>query len=301
MDNSSNSELNKKVSDWWENNPFTFGLSEKSGDLVGRIDFSKMDLNYFKEIERKFRKHTQGGSQEDGAPLFSKLINYSEDIAGKKVLDVAIGSGFSMVAFLEGGAAEVTGIDITDYAIAQAKANLECRGLEARAKLIKMDAQDMKFDDNSFDFVDAWGYLMHMPDTQKGVNEIYRVLKPGGKVMAYMYNKSSWPFWFNTFFVKGILLGKLFTYKFNIDQLTSRYSDGYSVGGNMLTKFYTPKQAGALFKNAGFSRVESFPFAIPGEPNSWPFTRFPIFRYLPKFIKNFMSKWGYAIIVRAQK
>lgn len=300
MKNAINPELNKKISDWWENNPFTWGLSEKSGDLVGRIDLTKMDLNYFKEIDRKVRKHTRGGAQEDGAPLFSKLIDYDNSIKGKKVLDIAVGSGFSTVEFLQKGASEVVAVDITDFAVEQTKRNLACRGLQAT--VTKMDAQDLKFSDNYFDFVNGWGYLMHMPDTQKGINEIQRVLKPGGKMMAQMYNKSSWPFWFNTFFVKGILLGGLFACKFDIDRLTSRYSDGYSVGGNVLAKFYTPKQVADFFKKAGFSQVESFPLNLPDEPNHWPLRKFSIFKHLPQFMRSWMSKkWGYCLIVQAQK
>src|SRR3989344_2905737 len=290
--------LNKKINSWWDANPFTLGISDKSSDLVGRIDFSKMNLDYFQEIERKFRKHCREGSQKNGAPLLSNLVDYNW-LRGKKILDVATGSGFAMVAFIQGGA-DVVGIDLTDYAIEQAKRNLTARKL--KGTVIKMDAQQMNFKNESFDFVNAWGCLMHMPDTQKAINEIYRVLKPGGKTLAYMYNKSSWPFWFNLIFLRGILLGQLIRYRFDIDRLTSRFSDGFSVGGNPLAKFYTPRQTAAFFKNAGFLKIEAFPWQLPREPDNWPMKKFPIFRYLPQKIKNFMSKrWGYGLIVKAEK
>jgi ubiquinone/menaquinone biosynthesis C-methylase UbiE len=142
---------------------------------------------------------------------------------------------------------------------------------------------------------------MHMPNTEGAIKEIHRVLLPGGRVLAYMYNKSSWPFWFNLILLRGILQGKLITYRFNIDQLTSRYSDGFSVGGNMLAKFYTPAQAAQMFKNAGFSKVEAFPFELPEEPNHWPMALFPVFKYLPKTIKHRLSRFGYGLIVMAEK
>src|SRR3989344_3583359 len=291
-------KLNKKINNWWDANPFTWGISDKSDDLVGRVDMSKMDLTYFQEIERKFRKHCKDGAEKDGAPLLSNLVDY-DWLRGKKVLDIATGSGFAMVAFIKGGA-DVVGIDLTNFAVEQAKKNLAVRGLSGT--VMQMDAQNMNFADESFDFVNAWGCLMHMPDTEKAIKEIYRVLKPKGKVLAYMYNKSSWPFWFNLVFLRGILMGQLFRYGFNIDRLTSRFSDGFSVGGNPLAKFYTPKQAAMFFKNAGFSNVEAFPWQLPYEPDGWPMKTFPIFRYLPKKIKNFMSKrWGYGLIVKAEK
>ncbi|PIQ69010.1 MAG: hypothetical protein COV91_00790 [Candidatus Taylorbacteria bacterium CG11_big_fil_rev_8_21_14_0_20_46_11] len=292
------SNKNDEVEGWWEKNPFTWGISDKSTDLVGKIDFEKMDLHYFDEVDRKFRKHTRGGSQDDGAPLFSKLLKY-EWFKGKKVLDIAVGSGFSMVAFIKGGG-QVTGIDITDFAVQEARRNLAVRGLTG--EVIKMDAQKMSFPDESFDFVSAWGCLMHMPDTEKAVSEIYRVVRPQGKVFAYMYNRSSWPFWFNLIFLRGILMGKLITYRFDIDRLTSRYSDGFSVGGNMLAKFYSPRQAATIFKKAGFSKVRSFPLDLPYEPSGWPVRRFPVFKYLPKSLRGYMSKrWGYGLMVIGEK
>lgn len=286
-----------QIEKWWDQNPFTWGLSDKSADLVGRVDPASMDMRYFEEVERKFRKHTRGGSQADGAPLLSAYVDY-DWLGGKQALDIAVGSGFSMVALIQGGA-QVTGIDLTDFAVVQTKRNLELRGMQGIVQ--KMDAQHMTFADRSFDFVDAWGCLMHMPDTQGAINEIYRVLRPDGRVLAYMYNKSSWPFWFNLIFLRGILQGKLITYRFNIDKLTSRYSDGFSVGGNMLAKFYTPAGAAAMFIKAGFSKVEALPFILDDEVDGWPMARFPIFKYLPHGIKRRMARWSYGLIIKAEK
>jgi ubiquinone/menaquinone biosynthesis C-methylase UbiE len=287
----------KEVEEWWDKNPFTLGLSDKSDDLVGRIDPENMDLHYFQEIDRKFRKHTYGGLQDDGAPLFSKFIDYAS-LKGKDVLDIAVGSGFSMVGFVAAGA-KVTGIDLTAFAVTQTKRNLEVRGLSGT--VLKMDAQHLQFPAASFDFVNAWGCLMHMPDTEGAIREIHRVLRPKGRAFAYMYNRSSWPFWFNLIFLRGILMGKLITYHFDIDKLTSRYSDGYSVGGNMLARFYTPRQVEKMFKAAGFTSVQAFPFRIPGEPDEWPVSPFPVFKYLPRRIKRWMTRWGYGLLVLAEK
>ena len=285
-----------EVENWWNKNPFTLGIV-KNGDLVGRVDPGEMDLKYFEEVDRKFRKFHRTGCQEDNAPLLSKLINY-DNIREKKVLDIAVGTGVTLVAFATAGA-EVTGIDITDFAVMQTKKNLACRGLAA--DVIKMDAQRMSFPDESFDFVNAWGCLMHMPDTEKAICEIYRVLKPDGKVLAYMYNKSSWVFWFNFIFLRGILLGKLIKYRFDIDKLTSRYTDGAALGGNMLAKLYTPKQAANLFKKAGFNNVKSFPLVLPHEPDEWPMRKFPIFKFLPYKIKIWLAHYGLGLIVVGEK
>ena len=293
--------LNEDIRDWWESHPFTLGVATKDykgSDLVGKIPLDKIDLEYFIEIERKFRKHSGTGAQEEGEPLLTKLVDLGA-LKGKKVLEIATGPGVHLVPYAQAGA-EVVAIDLTRYAVEQATKNLKLRGLSGT--VLQMDAQKMTFPSGSFDFVHAWGCLMHMPDTEKAIKEICRVLKPGGACLAYMYNRSSWPYWFNIIFLRGVLLLGLIRYKGNTDRLTSRYSDGASLGGNMLAKFYTPKTVREMFLSAGFSVVEVKPWDIGYEPEHWPMRSFPLFKYLPSSIKRYLSKnWGYGLVIHARK
>lgn len=285
------------VEAWWNAHPFAFGVSNTRGDQVGTIDPSQMDKAYFDEVERRFRKHHAGAAQEDGAPLFSKIIDRAW-LKGRDVLDIAVGSGFSAVSFAAAGA-RVTGIDLTDFGVMHAQKNFAVRGLSGT--IVKMDAQHLAFPDQSFDFVNAWGCLMHMPDTEGAIKEMYRVLRPGGRALAYMYNKRSWPYWFNLIFVRGILMFGLIRFGGDTVRLTSRYSDGYSLGGNALTKFYTPKEVERMFRRAGFQKVVSKPWVIPHEPDHWPMRSVPLFKYLPKRIKRWLGQFGYGVIVTAEK
>jgi ubiquinone/menaquinone biosynthesis C-methylase UbiE len=52
------------------------------------------------------------------------------------------------------------------------------------------DIQKLSFPDNSFDLVICQFGMMFLPDKQKGFNEIYRVLKPGGKLMCFTWNST---------------------------------------------------------------------------------------------------------------
>ncbi len=146
----------KEVQAWWDKNPFTLGAATgdyKGHDLVGRIPEEKIDLHYFQEVDRRFRKHSGTGAQEDGKPLLSTLIDY-QYIRGKKVLDIAVGTGLHSTAFAEQGG-EVVGIDLTPFAVMQASKNLELR--HVKGSMMQMDAQHMTFSSGSFDFVNAWG------------------------------------------------------------------------------------------------------------------------------------------------
>lgn len=292
-----NASETESVKDWWNAHPFAFGVSNEKRDQVGTVPFSRMDRAYFDSIEKRFRKHHRFAAQKDGAPLLSNLIDYAT-LKGKKVLDIATGSGFAAVALAEGGA-EVTAIDLTPFAVAHAQRNFASRNLVGT--VLQADAQNLPFPDNSFDIVLAWGCLMHMPDTAEAIREIKRVLKPGGTTVAYMYNKRSWPFWFNIVILRGVFLLGLVRYGFNLTKLSSRYSDGYSEGGNPLTKFYDPEEVGEMFKASGFSESKAGPWQLPEEPDNWPLRSFPFFKFLPPWVKRKISYFGYGLIVEARK
>jgi MPBQ/MSBQ methyltransferase len=83
-----------------------------------------------------------------------------------------------------GPQAEVTGITLSPNQVKRGTELAEERGLK-NAKFMVMNALEMDFPDNSFDIVWACESGEHMPDKEAYINEMMRVLKPGGKfVMA---------------------------------------------------------------------------------------------------------------------
>ncbi|MBK7629848.1 MAG: class I SAM-dependent methyltransferase [Ignavibacteriales bacterium] len=58
--------------------------------------------------------------------------------------------------------------------------------------MLKMDAEALQFEDNSFDFVWSWGVIHHSSNTRKILEEIQRVLKPGGEAIIMVYHRSIW-------------------------------------------------------------------------------------------------------------
>jgi ubiquinone/menaquinone biosynthesis C-methylase UbiE len=53
------------------------------------------------------------------------------------------------------------------------------------------NGEELPFQDSSFDIVTAMGVLHHTPNIDKAIEEIYRVLKPGGKIVLMLYHKNS--------------------------------------------------------------------------------------------------------------
>jgi SAM-dependent methyltransferase len=97
---------------------------------------------------------------------------------GERLLDVACGTGNAAIPAAAKGA-QVTGLDITPKLLEDAKRNAENAGVEI--EWVEGDAQDLPFDDNSFDAVVSTFGCMFAPDHAKTASEIVRVLKPGGR------------------------------------------------------------------------------------------------------------------------
>lgn len=95
---------------------------------------------------------------------------------GSKVLDVGANSGEFMKLLTEKRDCEVSGVDISDVAIAVAK--------EKGFEVIKCDAAKMPFPDATFDYVVCMEVLSHLVDPAAVVQEIKRVLKPEGILLG---------------------------------------------------------------------------------------------------------------------
>ena len=117
-----------------------------------------------------------------------KLVDYA-GYSGQQVLEVGCGAGVDLVHFAKGGAV-VTGIDLADVSLNLAKQNFTHRNLSADFQL--MNGEAMSFTDNSFDLVYCHTVLMYTPNIEKMIQEIYRVLKPGGVAILQLFNRRSW-------------------------------------------------------------------------------------------------------------
>jgi SAM-dependent methyltransferase len=117
-----------------------------------------------------------------------RLVDF-DGYRGRKVLDVGCGSGVDLARFARGGAIAV-GVDVTESAIALARANFEQQGL--RGEFHVADAERLPFPDASFDLVFAHGVVQYTASPERLVAECHRVLKPGGQAIFQVYNRLSW-------------------------------------------------------------------------------------------------------------
>ena len=104
------------------------------------------------------------------------------DPAGKVVLDYGCGPGYLTKHLIARGAVHVTGIDVSDAEIEQARERAAKNGIEDRSRFLVADAHATDFPDDSFDVIIGDSILHHL-ELRKALLEIRRILRPGGRAV----------------------------------------------------------------------------------------------------------------------
>ena len=154
---------------------------------------------------------------------------------GAKVLEVGVGTGLSLAAYPTH--CEVTGIDLAPEMLERAKQKAAENGWR-HFRLLQMDALNLDFPDNVFDYVTSFHVISVVPDPVRMMQEIHRVCKPGGTVVIINHFRTTKP-------VLGALIGAL-------DPLTRRL--GWSASLRLSEAFDgVPVRIEKRFKTSPFS------------------------------------------------
>lgn len=128
------------------------------------------------------------------AKVFSKRIQHvirSLSIPpGANVLEVGVGTGISFEAYPPH--CQVTGIDLAPEMLDKARERI-ARNRWRNIKVQEMDALDLKFEDNSFDYAMAFHVVTVVPDATKLMLEVLRVTKPGAHIVIINHFRSENP------------------------------------------------------------------------------------------------------------
>lgn len=201
-----------EVRRWWTDNPMTY-------DWRGEIPFEPGTPEYLEEVERRFLREAWF-AQDPGAPPFSGLMPLDR-IADRDVLEIGCGTGVH-ARLLAQAHARLSAVDLTPTAVELTRRRLELAGL--RADVREADAENLPFADASFDAVWSWGVIHHSQSTDRVIEEIARVLRPGGELALMVYHRTSITFWVNYVLYRGVLRGGLL--RAGPDELANRWSDG---------------------------------------------------------------------------
>lgn len=111
-------------------------------------------------------------------------INLLKELQPKRILDVATGTADFAIQTMSLNPDQVVGIDISGEMLRIGDEKIIKKGLQDKIVLKKEDSENLSFQNNSFDAVIVAFGVRNFQNLAKGVGEIFRVTKPGGKAVV---------------------------------------------------------------------------------------------------------------------
>ena len=112
-----------------------------------------------------------------------KVVQFVGENNPKQLLDIATGTGDLAIALQTTQAEKIVGLDISPGMLNIGKDKVNARGLNNRIEMILGDSEDLPFDNNSFDGITVAFGVRNFETLEKGLFEIFRVLRPKGKLV----------------------------------------------------------------------------------------------------------------------
>jgi demethylmenaquinone methyltransferase/2-methoxy-6-polyprenyl-1,4-benzoquinol methylase len=208
-------------------------VSKMFNNISGKYDF----LNHFLSagIDRRWRK---------------KAIAALKDIQPKIILDVATGTAdLALEAQKQLKPEKIIGIDIAVKMLDIGRGKINKKGLDEIITLEEGDSEKLPFEDNSFDAVIVAFGVRNFANVEKGLEEMIRVLRPGGKCVILEFSKPKvFPVkQLYNFYFSSILPG--------IGRLTSKDKKAYSYLYESVQAFPEGKNFEQLLQKLGLNHT----------------------------------------------
>ena len=179
----------------------------------------------------------------------NKFINSLNFVGNDKVLDVATGTGDVAFAIKKNYNSDITGLDLSVNMLEKARQKSKKYNI-SDIDFIEGDAENLPFDDNTFDKVVISYGLRNLGSFKKGLSEFHRVLKPSGKlgILEFLHPRSTFT-------------AKLFKFYFNniLPRVASLFSSSkaYRYLPESVENFLSSDELEILLKDAGFKEIKS--------------------------------------------
>jgi demethylmenaquinone methyltransferase/2-methoxy-6-polyprenyl-1,4-benzoquinol methylase len=147
-------------------------VAEMFNNISGRYDF----LNHFLSlgIDHLWR---------------ARAVKELREINPKRILDIATGTGDFAIANLKLKPEEVVGIDISSGMLEVGKEKMKKKKVDHIVSMQLGDSEDLPFDDNYFDGLTVGFGVRNFENLEKGLAEMLRVIRPGGKAIILEFSK----------------------------------------------------------------------------------------------------------------
>ncbi len=227
---------------WWAAAPMTYAQAHGGTEYRrpdGTVETVELGSRRFFELADETLYRWNEGLHGAEGP-FARIFDYTGH-RGRPVLEVGCGMGCMAMNWALRGA-RVTAVDLNPVAVAQTRRRFAIFGLDGDIR--EAGAEALPFADASFDYVYSWGVLHHTPGIGRAIEEIHRVLAPGGRVGLMLYNRRSIFYRYLVAYVEGVVNAE----RCFLDEpaLASRYGDGARAEGNPHTWPVTPGEARRL-------------------------------------------------------
>jgi len=162
--------------------------TRRSGDAAANaLSVTNVGTDFVEKVYQNIAKvydYTYGPTLHPGR---IEAIEKMRIRPGTQVLEVGVGTGINLGMYPR--TAKITGIDLSSRMLDTAKKRIAEKGLQ-NCDVIEMDATKMTFADNSYDVVYAPYVISVVPDPVAVAKEMYRVCRPGGRVVILNHFKS---------------------------------------------------------------------------------------------------------------
>lgn len=186
-----------------------------------------------------------------------KAIRQLQKLNPKYILDVATGTAdmpLLMYKILQ--PQKITGIDISEGMMALGRQKIAAKGLENRIELKTGDSEAISFNDAAFDAVTVSFGVRNFANLEKGLSEMYRVLKAGGKMVILEFSRPKQGFirWASNVYCRIIAP--------QAGGLISKNKEAYQYLNDSIEAFPEGERFVSIMKEAGFKNVYRKPLTL---------------------------------------
>ena len=174
----------------------------------------------------------------------------------KLLLDVATGTADFALTAHRSGAKKVIGIDISENMLAVGRTKIKNLKLDQNIELIHGDSENLPFETSNFDAITVSFGVRNFQHLEKGLTEMFRVLKPGGKMVVLEFSKPQ------KFPVKQIYN---FYFKYilpRIGKLVSKDDSAYRYLPESVNKFPEGGKFVKILQEIGFKNTQCIPLTF---------------------------------------
>ncbi|MDC0643478.1 bifunctional demethylmenaquinone methyltransferase/2-methoxy-6-polyprenyl-1,4-benzoquinol methylase UbiE [Flavobacteriaceae bacterium] len=112
-----------------------------------------------------------------------KVVKIASETAPQRVLDIATGTGDLAIALKKTNATQIIGLDISPGMLAIGKDKVKALSLDKTITMVLGDSENLSYEDNYFDLVTVAFGVRNFENLEKGLGELFRVLRPQGKLI----------------------------------------------------------------------------------------------------------------------